>query len=146
MSAERELNFYRIRRNMRFHKTTDTHPGQIPMIMALLHSSADTVTDLARELRISPAAAGVTVKRMESKGLVVREDDDYDSRKSRIHLTEKGRDIALAVVEDVQEMFSIMLDGFTAEECDQMCSFYRRMAENLKNSTMAEPEQKGDES
>lgn len=55
-----------------------------------------TATEMADAFGRTRSAASQTVKRLESLGLIIRQSDSRDRKKSRLYVTEKGRELSLA--------------------------------------------------
>lgn len=84
------------------------YPGQ-PMLLSYLYSiekarqPAPSQRDLAQHLHIRPATLTVTLQRLETTGLIVREADPADARVQRVGLTEKGRLVYRSFRQDFKE-------------------------------------------
>jgi DNA-binding MarR family transcriptional regulator len=91
-----------------------------PELTALSRLDRDgpaTPSDLARAEQISPQAMGVTVGGLERRGLIRRDGDHSDKRRTVLSLTEAGRQ----VVHDkrsvrTQQLAKVLGDGFTPDE------------------------------
>lgn len=55
-----------------------------------------TASEMADAFGRTRSAASQTVKRLEALGLIVRQADSEDRKKSRLYVTEKGRELSLA--------------------------------------------------
>lgn len=85
------------------------------------------LVELSRHLLVTAGNVTGIIDRMESDGLVKRSRDRKDRRVTRVHLTEKGKKLAKAViplhVNDIHRMFS----GLNEEEIIQL----RRLIDKL---------------
>ena len=76
----------------------------------------------------------VALRKMEEKGLVKKEPDPNDQRKTRIHLTDTGR----SRIEDLKQLFrkteEIMLQDFREEEKLLLRRFLMQIEENVMES------------
>src|SRR4051812_36585626 len=66
-------------------------PGQLPVLLALYDDDGPTQADLARRLAVEQPTMASTLARMERAGLIERRADEDDSRRARVHLTERSR-------------------------------------------------------
>ena len=73
----------------------------------------------------------VTLRRMESEGLVRRETDRMDLRVTRVFLTERGKEHNRAVHERLRLLDAQMMDGFTEEERATLTVLLGRMRDNI---------------
>ena len=73
----------------------------------------------------------VTLRRMESEGLVRREQDKMDLRMTRVYLTEQGRAHTRMVQERVQALDAQMTEGFSDAEKELLSSLLKRMRDNI---------------
>lgn len=73
----------------------------------------------------------VTLRRMESEGLVRREQDKMDLRMTRVYLTEQGRAHTRRVQERVQAFDAQMMEGFTEAETELLAGLLKRMRDNI---------------
>ena len=71
-------------------------PIQVQTLIFLLHHTDEKrkVSYLAKEFNITKATVSETIKTIEQKGLIIKENEVLDSRSYIIHLTEKGKEIA----------------------------------------------------
>lgn len=105
--------------------------GQQAILFALWQQEGRSHSELAEELRVTPATISNAVKRMERAGFVQRRHDREDERISRVYLTEAGRDIQGAVEAAWREMEACAFAGFGAEEKQLLDAFFRRVLHNL---------------
>jgi DNA-binding MarR family transcriptional regulator len=81
-------------------------------VLAQLSRSSDgsTPAELSRHLLVTAANITGVVDRMQKAGLVSRTPDPKDRRTIRLHLTEKGKELARSVIpkhsQDIREAFS----------------------------------------
>jgi DNA-binding MarR family transcriptional regulator len=94
------------------------HPGQVPMLRLLANQGGLSQREIAARLHVKPPSVAVSIKRMESAGLVVRSADTKDQRVTRISLTQKGEEILEDIKKDFGRSQDILVQGFSeAEEC-----------------------------
>lgn len=61
-----------------------------PMFFHLRKNPGLSQHELVRLTNLTPPTVSVTLQKMESEGLIVRKSDEYDERRMRIYITEKG--------------------------------------------------------
>ena len=69
---------------------------------------------------------------MEKTGLIRREQDGEDRRKTKLYLTEKARDLQNDYDAVSNEMTDIYYQGFSQEETNQFESYLDRIRGNLE--------------
>lgn len=92
---------------------------------------APTQKELADRLHSAPATVAASLKVLERQGYVVRRTDEKDTRRNRIFITRKARDVLDAGLQAFQQVDDAMYRGFSPEEREQVYRFHRRMLENL---------------
>ena len=92
---------------------------------------APTQKELADKLHSAPATIAASLKCLERQGYVARRTDEKDSRRNRISITRKGRDVLAAGLRVFQQVDDAMFAGFTPSEREQVSRFHRRMLDNL---------------
>lgn len=108
------------------------HPGQLPVLKILSQEEGASQKELAERIHVKPPTITVTVQRLEKAGMVRREADWLDQRKSRIFLTDKGKEVVDEILEICRESEKALIEGFSEEELDQLRGYFLRMIENLK--------------
>ena len=92
------------------------HVGQEMFLCGLWANEGVTQTELAEILQLQPATVTNTLQRLEREKIIERRDDLDDQRVSRVHTTEKGRNLERLVNEKWSQLESEAFDGFTVEE------------------------------
>lgn len=110
----------------------ELHPGQLPILWTIGQLGRVSQGQVARALGVSRAAVAVSAKRLEKAGLVRREKEPDDQRRTMIALTEKGEAVAQGARNCQEELLSHRLEGFSQEELSCLMGFYRRMNQNLE--------------
>ncbi|MBR6791331.1 MAG: MarR family transcriptional regulator [Oscillospiraceae bacterium] len=108
------------------------HPGQPPILKLLMEKDGRSQCELAKIIGVSRASLGVSLRRMEKAGLIVRTPDEKDSRYNTVCLTEEGRVMARRSDEALSTITAAKLRGFTPEETAQMLEFFDRIRQNLE--------------
>ncbi len=84
-------------------------------LMLLVERSA-TASEVARALRLTPAAVTALVDRLEARGFVRRTRDADDRRKLTLEPTDKTRELASAVREPLARAEQDLLEDFSLTE------------------------------
>jgi DNA-binding MarR family transcriptional regulator len=80
----------RIRRAMLEGKSDDITASQSAVLGRLVRDGAATTADLARAEGVRPQSMGATVQALVDLGLVEREPDPTDGRRTLVHVTAAG--------------------------------------------------------
>ena len=94
----------------------DLLPGQEIMLFNLMQQDGQTQHELAEQMCVQPATMTKMVDRMVQSGFIVRIADVEDQRVSRIHLSQKGRDMREPVQNAWYELEALSLSNLTTEE------------------------------
>lgn len=107
------------------------------MLMHLAMEDGRTQLDLVRATRLKAPTVSVTLQRMERDGLVTRESDPDDMRRTIVRLTDKGRKLeqehlgrAIAAEE---ELISIL----TEDEKTQLTIILKKLRDKLWEDNLA---------
>ncbi len=111
----------------------DVHPGQITLLCSIQDRPGCTQSELAREHGISCASIGMSVKRLEKAGFLIKRGDENDLRATHLELTEKGAACAQTARKQLQLLAAARLRGFSEEELRQYEGFLRRIRQNLQD-------------
>jgi DNA-binding MarR family transcriptional regulator len=110
------------------------HVGQEMVLQYLWQEDQLTQSQLAEKIGVKLQTIHKMVRRMENNGLVTKRTDDQDRRVSRIHLTDRGREMQ-AVTEDAWEQLEQeTLTDFSAEEIYILRRLLEKLKENLDKS------------
>lgn len=110
----------------------ELHPSQLPILWAIARLGRASQGQVARTLGVSRAAVAVSAKRLEKAGLVRREKEPVDQRRTMVVLTPKGEAVAHGARVCQEELLARRLEGFSQEELACLMGFYRRMNHNLE--------------
>ena len=86
----------------------------------LEHKDGITQLDLAKLSHLKPPTVSVTLKKMETEGLVTRKADVSDLRQVRVYITEKGKEINQLIGEKILEQERILTESLTDEEIEML--------------------------
>ena len=98
----------------------------------LEHKDGITQLDLAKLSHLKPPTVSVTLKKMESEGLVTRKTDALDLRQVRVYITEKGKAINQLIREKISEQERILTESLTDEEIKTLKQILMKMRDRQK--------------
>lgn len=110
----------------------ELHPSQLPILWTIAQTGRISQGHIAQILGVSRAAVAVSAKRMEKAGLVLREKEPGDQRRTIVSLTPKGSGAAHRARACQESILARRLEGFTQEEIRALMEFYERMNHNLE--------------
>jgi DNA-binding MarR family transcriptional regulator len=113
--------------------------GQPPVLRALWETEGLTQTELAAQMKITPATMTKMLQRMEKAGFIYRKPDPGDQRVSRVYLTETGRSVQKDVEATWGRMNEETFANFTPEEHALLRRFLLQVRSNLLEATGEEP-------
>ena len=109
------------------------YPGQPQMLFAIRQMQNPTQNEIAEELNVSKASAGVSLRRLEAAGFVKRVRDKKDTRCVRIALTPKGQEYARWCDIDFELIFTTLLEDFSGDGRKQAINTVKRMNSSLSS-------------
>jgi DNA-binding MarR family transcriptional regulator len=107
------------------------HAGQDYLVDVLSEHDGLSVGEVAERLGVEVPTVVRTVQRMEAAGIVAREPDPRDRRRSRIVLTKRGREAEPGVHAALDDVTKTATRGFSREETEQLRSLLERVRTNL---------------
>ena len=105
-------------------------PVQFAILDLCFRGQADTVTGLAKLVPIDTAAISRNVDRLVKGGLIQRRRSRSDRRVVKLALTEEGMTVVPRIMEQLQEVNSILLRGVTQEEMRGFMGVLRKVTAN----------------
>lgn len=123
-------------RNIVSKYTADTQikPYHIPFIAYVGYNGGVSQKDICNQLSLDKSRVSTVIHELMDMGLVVNESD---GKVTSIHLTESGKNMMVMCQILRELMHSLILQGFTEEEVDQLYKFTdrlnRRMDEILED-------------
>ncbi len=107
------------------------HRSQHMMLMYISKNEKISQRQIAEHFNISPAAVAVTLKKLESSGLVIRNAAQTDSRRNDISISDKG----MKIIDETRYIFGaidrLMFKDFTDDDIALLYEFSQRMYNNL---------------
>ncbi|MGL3150220.1 MarR family winged helix-turn-helix transcriptional regulator [Microbacterium sp. A82] len=106
-------------------------PALVRMLDALSAASAPlSVSALGEAIGVDQPRASRLVQQGVQRGLVLREADPDDARRTRIALTDEGRRIARGVRGERREALGRALETFSDEESRELARLLNKLADN----------------
>lgn len=114
-------------------KNIDAFNGpQGRILYVLWQSDGISIREVSDKCGLALTSLTTMLERMEKTGLIRREQDGKDRRKTKLYLTEKARDLQNDYDAVSNEMTDIYYQGFSASEIGQFESYLDRIRENLE--------------
>ncbi len=113
--------------------------GQPPVLFALWEQEGQTQTELAGQVKVTPATMTKMLQRMEKTGFVQRRPDPSDQRVSRVYLTDSGRAIKTELESIWQRMDAEIFGNFTPADQALLRRFLLQIRANLEHATGEKP-------
>ncbi len=138
MHTKQEANWKMIDTNRIHRRTTEmvlnqtgVFRSQHKMLMHLSEHPGISQTQLAQSLGITPAAAAVTLKKLEAGGYITRAPQGKDNRFKQVSITPKGKE----AIRQSHRFFDLIetttFEGFSQEELELFYSFLERISGNM---------------
>ena len=133
--ALRRLELLRKIRVHRLMGSLEMYPGQ-PRMMEYIHRHPGcTQRETALALDITQASAAASLKRLEKAGFVKRRQDEKDSRRNCLFLTEKGLERMLQGRSGMDRLDKEMMQGLTEKDMETLKALCDKMFDNLADET-----------
>lgn len=101
-------------------KDLQVNPAESMFLSKVYYHDGISQREIAHELTVSEANITKTFKKLESKELVYKTIDESNNARRNLHLTEKGEKTFEKCIEIFREFDSILFDGLTEEQINQM--------------------------
>lgn len=112
-------------------KKYNLYVGQTEVLFLLDEKTNRSQKELAGELGVSKATIGVSLRRMESAGLINRITDAKDARCIRISLTDKGIDICEKCQKAYSDIYSAMFSSMNDKKRKDAFDILGKMGKSL---------------
>ena len=93
----------------------------------------DRAVDIVNNRGLSKSHVSLSISKLESRGLLRREEDAADRRTVHLHLEPSAKEITEAGQMAQRRFFSYLHQGVTQEQIDLMIDFARKVNENIRN-------------
>ena len=105
---------------------------QVPLIWQLNKQEGLSQNELSKRLGIKPPTVAVSIKRLERVGIVEKQMDEKDQRKSLIYLTDKGRSLCSDIKSSLEKGEAMLFQNFSETELCLLRRFFMQMIENME--------------
>ncbi|MBR3840737.1 MAG: winged helix-turn-helix transcriptional regulator [Erysipelotrichales bacterium] len=109
----------------------ELYHGQLPILEAVRKNNGCTQTEIAETLHVSAPSIANSIKRLEKNGLIIKEVDPDDNRRSVISITEKGDVVASTCRKKFDEIDEKCFGSLTKDEQKQLYNLLEKMIYNL---------------
>lgn len=111
--------------------------SQISVLVRLYLGGRALLKDIAyREFTTTPNLCA-TFKNLEAKGLVLREIDEHDRRNTWYSVTQKGAEVAKAMIVEFENIISSVFAGLSREDEDKLTDAMSTINKVLSNMEVA---------
>ncbi len=107
------------------------YPGQPPVLHYIEQHPDCNQRQISEFLRVSTPSITNSVKRMQKSGLLTKETDAKDQRRSALRITEKGEKLLRESYLQMEKVDSSAVAGISPEDMGIFCRCLERVAENL---------------
>lgn len=103
--------------------------SQFDVLEALYHQDGLTVGKIKDKILSSNGTVPVIIKNLEKQGMIEREKDPQDQRRTIVKLTAKGRQLIAGVVPENEKMFEEKFLAWSLEEKQTLIRLLRQYRE-----------------
>ena len=96
------------------------------LVSVLGHEGTMTQDALSASLTIDRSNAGRSLKKLESRGYIVRRKDDFDKRTNVVSITDEGREITAKVDEIREQLVSTLFRDLSEEDAKVIVQLLKR--------------------
>ncbi len=112
-------------------KGAPTH-AQVGVLFVVYHHGPQSIKELAAKFGMTPSAATQLVNGLVKEGLLKRTDDVEDRRKTRVELTEKGKDRMVSIKKKRYEVLEQIFQPFSNQELVQLDSLLEKIVKQVQ--------------
>ena len=94
----------------------DLKSSHVSCLYYLHHGMAKSSAELCRVCDEDKANISRAVKELEERGMIVRQRDSRGRRSGRLAITDDGREIAIFITEQIENILAVLDDAATDEE------------------------------
>ncbi|MCL2109656.1 MAG: MarR family transcriptional regulator [Oscillospiraceae bacterium] len=97
--------------------------------------------DLVNLTGLKAPTVSITLRSMETDGLVTRKNDEKDSRIMRVYITEKGRETDKKIRAVISKTEKLFHSALTPEEKEQLATLLYKIKQGLGNTAVSAEEE-----
>ncbi len=121
------------RRTMhRYFQSIGMFNGHPHLLFHLRRRPGITPKELAEHMELAPATVAVSIRRLETAGLVHRQGDDKDGRVTHLFLTPAGVEMDEACRRGREFLIDSLYKGLSPAEQDTLYDLLGKMSDNLQ--------------
>lgn len=124
---------------MKRMEAMDIKPGQAGILFILKGEGSMPQKKLAEKMGITPPSMTAAIKKLESRGYIIKEADPQDQRVFKIGLSEKGRECIESLKGIMGDIENTVFQDITYEEK----LFLRRLLSEMRKNLMDNKELRG---
>lgn len=100
----------------------------------IILNEAKTITqrDLTERLRIQPGSASEILSKLESAGLIIRTQNEFDRRTTDVCLTDTGKELAAEALAQRQKRHEEMFSCLSEEEKQELLSMLEKVCDDWR--------------
>ena len=98
----------------------------------------DTATEIVKYKHITKSHVSISLASLEEKGLIIKEYAATNHRTVHLKLTEKSKCIVSDGLNAQKRFTSILTEGFSDKETEELLSFIERIDKNVQNALIIE--------
>jgi DNA-binding MarR family transcriptional regulator len=95
----------------------------------IYHRGECNISDIARELGVTNAAASQMLDRLVGQGLILRQEDPEDRRNKKLTLTDKGRELLKDSTGAQRRWLDALVESLSQEELEKLAEAMEILAE-----------------
>ena len=108
--------------------------GQSRLMRLLEREGGLSQKELAEKMRIRPASLSELLKKLESKGYVLRLRNEKDKRVYNYWLSDRGKEVAAQIEESKRTYGRAVFDGLENEEAETLYMLLKKITLSLEQS------------
>ncbi len=121
--------------------------SQVFALRYIYHRGTCNISDLAKALGVTPAAASQMLQRLVSQGLVRREENPRDRRNKRLSLTPRGEQTLQALAPSFETLFDRLSPPLSPAELEEIAraveTLTARLSPSPSDSSPSSPSPRG---
>ncbi len=110
---------------------TEVFAGESRLLMIISENENISQREIAKKMNTSAPSVGVSLRKIEEKGYILRQNSEKDSRANKIVLTKKGDDFVEKTHSIFQTLDKKTFKGFTQSELDTLDILMDKLQNNL---------------
>lgn len=101
------------------------------VLFELAHDEGCTQLTLVHRTGLKAPTVSITLREMEKEGLVIRQTDEHDLRKTHVYMTERARELVAAVKTKMAAIEDVIFRGVDLGDKEIMVDAMQKVRNNL---------------